>query len=200
MTAEPGQRVQTICVYCGSSDTIRDGYLEAARAMGSTLARRGKTVIFGGGRTGMMGALADSALAGGGRVVGIIPEQFNTDVLAHRALSELRIVPSMHARKALMAEMGEAFVALPGGFGTFEELFEILTWAQIGMHRRPVGLLNALNYFDPLLGLVDHARREGFIYAEHRALLVSESDPDALLDRLETFVLPDGLSRWVDRS
>ncbi len=147
----------------------------------------------------MMGALADSALAQGGRVVGILPEQFNTDALAHRALTEMRIVPSMHARKALMAEMGEAFVALPGGFGTFEELFEILTWAQIGMHRRPVGLLNALGYFDPLLTLIEHARREGFIYAEHRSLLVSESEPEPLLDRLERFVSPDGLNRWVDR-
>ena len=192
-------RVNTVCVYCGSSDSIRPDYLDAARAMGAALAGRGQTVVFGGGRTGMMGALADAALAASGRVVGILPEQFDTEALAHRHLSELRVVPSMHARKALMAEMGEAFVALPGGFGTFEELFEILTWAQIGMHHRPVGVLNVLGYFDPLLGLIAHARREGFIYAEHPSLLVSEVESGRLLDRLEEYIAPDGLSRWVER-
>lgn len=199
MTPSSGTRLDPICVYCGSSDSIRPAYLDAARAMGTALASRGQTVVFGGGRTGMMGALADAALLAGGRVVGVLPEQFDTEVLAHRQLSELRIVPSMHARKALMAEMGAAFVALPGGYGTFEELFEILTWAQIGMHRRPVGVLNALGYFDPLLELVEHARREGFIYAEHRGLFVSDTEPGRLLDRLQEFVLPEGLGRWVDR-
>ncbi len=199
MTPSPALRLDPVCIYCGSSDSIRPEYLDAARAMGIALAGRGQTVVFGGGRTGMMGALADAALAAGGRVVGILPEQFNTEVLAHRRLSELRVVPSMHARKALMAEMGAAFVALPGGFGTFEELFEILTWAQIGMHQRPVGVLNALGYFDPLLELVDHARREGFIYAEHRGLFVSEAEPGRLLDRLDEFVSPEGLGRWVER-
>jgi uncharacterized protein (TIGR00730 family) len=191
--------VKRVVVYCGSSDDIRPVYLEAAHAMGQALVARGLTLIYGGGRTGMMGAVADAALQAGGTVVGIMPRQFDTPALAHTALSEMILVDSMHQRKARMAEMGDAFVALPGGFGTFEELFEILTWAQIGMHRKPVGLLNAEGYFDPLLALIEHARAEGFIYAIHRALLACERTPSALLDRLAAYAPPQGLERWVDR-
>jgi uncharacterized protein (TIGR00730 family) len=191
--------VKRVVVYCGSSDESRPVYLEAAGAMGRALVERGLTLIFGGGRTGMMGAVADAALQAGGTVVGIMPRQFNTPVLAHPALSEMILVDSMHQRKALMAEMGDAFVALPGGFGTLEELFEILTWAQIGMHCKPVGVLNAEAYFDPLLALIEHARREGFIYSVHRALLACEGTPEALLDRLAAYEPPQGLGRWVDR-
>jgi uncharacterized protein (TIGR00730 family) len=189
-----------VVVYCGSSDESRPVYLEAASSMGRALVRRDLTLIFGGGRTGMMGALADAALQAGGKVIGIMPRQFNTPVLAHPRLSEMILVDSMHQRKAMMAEMGDAFIALPGGFGTLEELFEILTWAQIGMHAKPVGVLNAEGYFDPLLALIEHVRREGFIYSVHRALLACERTPDALLDRLAAYEPPPGLERWVDRN
>jgi hypothetical protein len=191
--------VKCVVVYCGSSDDIRPVYLEAARAMGRALVERGLTLVYGGGRTGMMGAVADAALLAGGTVVGVMPRQFDTPALAHTSLSEMILVDSMHQRKAHMAEIGDAFVALPGGFGTFEELFEILTWAQIGMHRKPVGLLNVEGYFEPLLALIEHARAEGFIYAMHRALLACEPTPAALLDRLAAYAPPQGLERWMDR-
>ena len=188
-----------LVVYCGSSDAIPPVYVEAARGMGRALVARGLTLIFGGGRTGLMGAVADAALQAGGQVIGIMPRQFNTPVLAHVGLSQMILVDSMHQRKALMAEMGDAFVALPGGFGTLEELFEILTWAQIGMHRKPIGVLNVEGYYDPLLAMIEHARRQGFIYAEHRALIVCESTPMALLDGLAAYAPPEGLERWVER-
>jgi uncharacterized protein (TIGR00730 family) len=192
-------RLRKVCVYCGSSDEARGEYLEAAGAMGRALARRGLTVVFGGGGTGLMGALADAAMDAGGQVIGIIPVGFNTPALAHGRLTELRVVGSMHDRKREMAEIGDAFIALPGGFGTFEELFEILTWAQIGIHSKPVGVLNAHGYFLPLLALIDHARAEGFIYAEHRALLACEADPDTLISRLAAYLPPPGLERWITR-
>lgn len=191
--------VKTLVVYCGSSDDVPPVYLEAARAMGTALVQRGLTLVFGGGRTGLMGAVADAALATGGRVVGILPRQFDTPVLAHGGLSEMVLVDSMHERKARMAETGDAFVALPGGFGTLEELFEILTWAQIGMHRKPVGVLNVQGYYDPLLAMIERARQQGFIYAEHRNLIVCESTPGALLDGLAAYAPPAGLERWVTR-
>ena len=191
--------MKTLVVYCGSSDDIPPVHLEAARAMGAALVQRGLTLIFGGGRTGMMGAVADAALAAGGRAVGILPRQFNTPALAHGGLSDMVLVDSMHERKARMAEMGDAFVALPGGFGTLEELIEILTWAQIGMHRKPVGILNVQGYYDPLLAMIERARQQGFIYAEHRGLIVCESTPASLLDGLAAFVSPAGLERWVTR-
>lgn len=191
--------MKNLVVYCGSSDDVPSVYLEAAGAMGRALVERQMTLIFGGGRTGLMGAVADAALQAGGHVVGIMPHQFNTPVLAHTGLSEMILVDSMHVRKARMAEMGDAFVALPGGFGTLEELFEILTWAQIGMHRKPVGLLNVQGYYDPLLTMIDRARQQGFIYAEHRALIVCEATPAALLDGLATYAPPEGLERWVRR-
>jgi uncharacterized protein (TIGR00730 family) len=193
-------RLSRACVYCGSSDDVRPEYREAAADMGRALARRGITVVFGGGRTGLMGALADAALAAGGEVIGIIPQSFNTPVLAHPNLTQLRIVASMHERKQRMAEIGDAFIALPGGFGTLEELFEILTWAQIGIHEKPVGILNALDYFGPLLTLIEHARAEGFIYDEHRSLLACEADPEALIARLESYLPPQGLERWLTRA
>src|SRR4030065_302141 len=148
--------------YCGSSDKMRPAYLEAARQMGTAIARRGLTVVYGAGCTGMMGAVADGALEAGGEVIGVIPELFATPQLMHTGLTRLEIVDSMHTRKARLAELADAFIALPGGFGTFEELFEMLTWAQIGLHRKPVGLLNTLDYFVPLLNMVEHARQRGF--------------------------------------
>jgi len=191
--------LERIGVYCGSSDDVDPSYLQAARLAGQTLAGHGVTIIFGGGGTGMMGALADGALTAGGKVLGIIPRRFNNAELAHSGLTEMRVVETMHERKAAMADLAQAFIALPGGYGTLEELFEILTWAQIGLHTKPVGLLNVRGYFDPLLVFIEHVRVEGFIYDEHRALLACEQEPEALLQRLEEFRPPPTLDRWVHR-
>jgi uncharacterized protein (TIGR00730 family) len=191
--------MKTICVYCGSSDKIPAVYLEAATQMGTAIAWRGLELWYGAGSTGLMGAVADGAMQAGGSVVGVLPEMFNTPQLAHTRLSRLEIVPDMHQRKQRLADQADAFIALPGGYGTFEELFEILTWAQIGLHSKAVGLLNIRAYFDPLVTMVEHARREGFIYDEHRALFSVQADPGALLDSLEAYRPPAGLQRWLTR-
>jgi uncharacterized protein (TIGR00730 family) len=191
--------MNSICVYCGSSDKIKPAYLEGATQMGRAIARRGLQLWYGAGSTGLMGAVANGALEAGGEVVGVIPALFNTPQLAHMGLSRLEVVDSMHQRKERLANQAEAFIALPGGFGTFEELFEILTWAQIGLHQKPVGLLNTLNYYAALVSMVDYARTEGFIYDEHRALFVCEQEPDELLDKLEEYNTPAGLDRWLTR-
>jgi uncharacterized protein (TIGR00730 family) len=167
--------------------------------MGAAIADRSLTLVYGGGSTGLMGHLADAVLGNGGRVIGVIPVMFETPELKHTGLTELQVVGSMHERKARMAQLGDGFVALPGGFGTFDELFEILTWSQIGLHRKPIGLLNVNAYFDPLLAMIEHARTEGFIYHEHIDLLLNEASPGALLDRLDGYVLPPGLEHWVHR-
>ena len=191
--------IQNICIYCGSSDQMNPAYLQAARDMGAVLAERGLRLIYGGGSTGMMGALADAVLENGGEVIGIIPKIFVTPELLHTGLTDLIVVADISTRKTSMAEMSDAFVALPGGFGTFDELFEMLTWSQIGLHTNPIGILNTLDYFSPLLALIEHARQEGFIYSEHIDLLINESDPRILLKRMEAFELPANLERWVQR-
>jgi uncharacterized protein (TIGR00730 family) len=191
--------IQKVCVFCGSSDKIAEPYLDAASEMGRALAKRNLTLVYGAGGTGLMGALADAVLAGGAHVIGITPESFNTPQLIHPNLAELHVVKTMHERKALMVDISDAFIALPGGFGTLEELFEILCWAQVGLHDKPVGVLDSLGYFGPLHKLIEHAREEGFIYAEHRALLIHDADPDALLDRMAIYQPPAGLERWVNR-
>jgi hypothetical protein len=167
--------------------------------MGYALAQQGLDLIYGAGRTGLMGALADAALEGGARVIGIIPMKFNNPVLTHQGLTELHVVETLHERKALMADKANAFIALPGGFGTFEEFFEILTWAQIGLHHRPIGLLNVNGYFDPFNTLIDRARQDGFLYKEHPSLIVQSTDPPELLARLANYHPPRNLHRWVDR-
>ena len=194
-----GRQINSVCVYCGSSDRVDGAYLAEAHKMGSAIARRGMRLIFGGGGTGLMGAVADAALEGGAEVIGVIPDNFNTEQLAHDGLTELRVVDTMHVRKTMMADMADAFVALPGGFGTLEELFEMLTWAQIGLHSKPVGILNAQGYFDSLLNLINHAQEEGFLYSEHTSLLLAETDPNRLLEALEAYQRPEGLERWVNR-
>jgi hypothetical protein len=155
--------------------------------------------MYGAGCTGMMGALADGALEAGGEVVGVIPNMFNTPTLMHTRLSRLEIVDSMHARKQRLVEISNAFIALPGGYGTFEELFEVLTWAQIGLHRKPVGILNVEHYYDPLLSAIGLARSEGFMYAEHQSLYVCAEQPAELLTRLESYQYPDGMEKWLTR-
>lgn len=177
--------MKTVCVYCGSSPGARPAYLEAATSLGSHLARDGKRLVYGGACVGVMGRVADAVLEAGGEVVGVIPQGLMERDLAHQGLTQLHVVATMHERKAMMAELSDAFMALPGGIGTFEELFEILTWAQLGIHQKPCGLLNVAGYYDQLLAFLDHSVREGFLAPKHRSLLQVESDPEALLMRLE---------------
>jgi uncharacterized protein (TIGR00730 family) len=191
--------MNSICVYCGSSDNIKPEYLQAAREMGQVIADQGLQLWYGAGSTGLMGELANGALEAGGQVIGVIPEIFNTPVLVHEKLSKLEVVGTMHQRKQYLADQADAFIALPGGFGTFEELFEILTWAQIGLHQKPVGLLNTLSYFDALLELVNQALSEGFIYSEHKALFCCAEYPSLLLETMTDHTHPLGLERWLTR-
>jgi uncharacterized protein (TIGR00730 family) len=191
--------LKTICVYCGSSDKIHPDYLTGARQIGAAIAKRGMQLVYGAGRTGLMGAVANGALESGGEVTGVIPGYFNTPQLAHHGLTRLEVVETIHMRKARLAELADAFIALPGGYGTFEEFFEILTWAQIGLHKKPIGLLNLRNYYAPLLELVELARKEGFIYDEHLTLFHIHADPEMLLEALTNHKPPENLDRWLSR-
>jgi uncharacterized protein (TIGR00730 family) len=191
--------MRSLCVFCGSSPGARREYANAARAMGRTLAARGIRLVYGGGHVGLMGVLADATLAAGGDVVGIITEGLQLREVGHRGLPDLRVVPSMHERKALMAMMSDAFVALPGGAGTLDEFFEAWTWTQLGIHRKPVGVLNTDGFFNPLLTFIDHAVAERFIRAEYRDLIVVASQPDELLDGLDAVALPT-TDKWIDRA
>lgn len=176
--------VRSICVFCGSQPGRGSAYTDAARDFGRLLAERGIRIVYGAGNVGLMGVLADAALAAGGQVVGVIPQRLVDRELAHQRLTELRIVTSMHERKALMAELSDAFVAMPGGLGTYEELCEVLTWSQLGIHNKPCGCLNVNGYYDPLTAMLDHAVGEGFLGAGQRKLLIMSSDADELLERL----------------
>lgn len=191
--------IRNVCVYCGSSVGVRAGYAERAREFAASLLRRGLNLVYGGAGVGIMGVLADAMLAGGGRVVGVIPRPLVARELAHRNLTELRITESMHERKSLMAELADAFVALPGGAGTLEELFEAWTWAQLGLHRKPCALLDADRYFGGLIEFLDHATREGFVQAQHRAMLLVSGDPEDLLDRLARYAAPP-IEPWLRAS
>lgn len=179
--------LRRICVFCGSSVGSRPVYVEAARELGRTLAERGLGIVFGGGKVGLMGVLADAALAAGGEAIGVIPEALVAREIAHNGLTELRVVRSMHERKTLMADLASAFIALPGGFGTFEEFFEAVTWTQLGIHSKPCGLLNADGYYDPLLRLLDRAVSDGFIREANRSLVLDAPDVSTLLEKLGTF-------------
>jgi len=176
--------IRSICVFCGSNSGARPQYADAARALGSLLARQGIGIVYGGGHVGMMGHVADAALAAGGNVVGVIPEHLMRPEVAHQRLDELIVVESMHVRKRTMSERADAFAVLPGGFGTFEEMFEMVTWLQLRLHSKPVGLVNCLGYFDHLLAFLRHAADEGFIRSQHRGLLLVEETPSALVDRM----------------
>lgn len=186
-------------MYCGSSDRIKRVYIEAAREMGMAIAEKGYNLVYGAGSTGLMGAVANGALEAGGEVIGVIPEIFNTPQLAHQGISKFEVVKDMHARKARIAEISDGFIALPGGFGTLEELFEILTWAQIGIHAKPIGLLNTKGYYDALLEFFEQIEKEGFMYAEHRSLYLCEREPEELLASMSNYEPPEGLNRWIDR-
>lgn len=189
--------MQRVCVFCGSSAGARREYAGAATAMGRELARRGVELVYGGGAVGLMGILADAVLADGGRVTGVIPDALVAREVAHRGLTSLEVVPTMHVRKARMAELADAFVALPGGFGTFDELFEIVTWAMLGIHAKPVGVLDVAGYFGALEGLVDAAVAGGFVRDEQRGfLLTGHADPAALLDALAAH-RPPAVKKWA---
>ena len=190
--------MKSICVYCGSSDSVSPDYLSAARQMGQVLAQRGLRLIYGGGKTGLMGAVANSALDGGGEVVGVIIPSMNTPALAYDGLTSMDVVPNMHARKARMHELSDGYIALPGGFGTFDELFETLTWAQVGEHEKPVGLLNVKNYYIPLMTALKHSVQEGFIFQEHLDALACEADPETLLDAMSNYQYPhEAVKKWM---
>jgi uncharacterized protein (TIGR00730 family) len=176
--------LRRVCVFCGSSAGIRDGYREAAEALGLELAARQIELVFGGGCVGLMGIIADATTAAGGHAIGVIPHALVAREIAHRGLPDLRVVSSMHERKAMMAELADAFVAMPGGFGTFEEFCEVVTWTQLGLHRKRCGLLNVGGFYDPLLTLFNRASEEGFIRAQNLNIIVASEDPAVLLDRL----------------
>jgi len=180
-------RPRRVCVFCGSSLGARAEFAAAARTVGRLLVARGLGVVYGGGRVGLMGSLADAVLEAGGEAIGVIPEQLADRELAHRGLTELHVVGSMHERKARMFDLADAFAALPGGLGTLEEMFEMATWAQLGLHPNPVALLNAAGYFDPLVAFLDSAVREGLLAPEHRSLVHVERDAERLVDVVATW-------------
>jgi len=188
--------LKRVCVFCGSSAGVRPVYAEAARSVGRLLAERGIGVVYGGGNVGLMGEVADAVLAAGGRVTGVIPRALMEREVGHRGLTELHIVGSMHERKALMVDLADGFVALPGGFGTLDELCEALTWSQLGIHTKPCAVLNVDGYFDALLALFDHATREGFVRDAHRALVLEAAEPAALLDAMAAFRAPT-IEKWI---
>lgn len=189
----------SICVYCGSADGLAPVYVSAAEETGRLLAENHIRLVYGAGKTGLMGAVADGALRAHGDVVGVVPENLNTPQLIHAGLTQLDVTPDIHTRKARMSALADAFIALPGGYGTLDELFETLTWAQIGIHQKPVGILNTNRYYDPLLEMIKRAEAEKFIYAEHLCLLVIDDDPGKLLAKIMQYQHPEGLDRWVNR-
>lgn len=181
--------MRRVCVYCGSSPGRDPAYRDAAQKLGRALVRRNLELVYGGAEVGLMGELANTVLQGGGTAIGIIPESFARRV-SHKGLTQLHIVATMHERKSMMMDFSDAFIALPGGFGTLEELAELLTWAQLGFHKKPCGLLNISGYFDALLSFLDHAVAEGFMKPEHREMLLVSKTPDALLDRFASYAAP----------
>lgn len=190
--------IERVCVFCGSSPGLGPHYLDGARRLGSALAKRGLGLVYGGASVGLMGAVADAALAAGGQVTGVIPSSLVSKEVAHPGLSDLRVVSSMHERKATMADLADAFVAMPGGIGTLEETFEILTWAQLGLHRKPCGFLDVAGYYQPLLSFIDHGIAQRFIRTEQRQVFLVDADPDGLLDRLSVYA-PPNVEKWIDR-
>ena len=188
--------MQRICVYCGSSTGARPEYAAAAAALADVLVRHELELVYGGASVGIMGVLADRVLASGGRVHGVIPKLLEDKEMAHRGLTELHVVASMHERKSMMAALADGFIAMPGGFGTLEELVEIVTWGQLRFHDKPVGVLNVCGYFDKLLAYLDHAVQEGFLRTENRHMLLADSDPAALVRAFERYTAPQ-VEKWL---
>jgi uncharacterized protein (TIGR00730 family) len=193
------RRVERICVFCGASPGARSSYREVTADLARLLAADGIGVVYGGGGVGLMGALADAVIEAGGEVIGVIPRALVDREIAHRDVIDMRVVGSMHERKALMAELSDAFIALPGGVGTMEELFEVYTWAQLGLHRKPCGLLNVDGYYDGIEEFLTHAVAERFLRDEHRELLLIDRDPAALLQRIRDFQPDTAVPKWIDR-
>ncbi|MCC6642462.1 MAG: TIGR00730 family Rossman fold protein [Deltaproteobacteria bacterium] len=201
--ALPGERVTKrslarICVFCASNPGVREDYAVASRRLASELVARDCELVYGGAQVGLMGVMAQTMLDQGGRVIGVIPEVLVSKEIAHPGLTELRVVASMHERKAVMSDLSDGFVALPGGLGTLEELFEVLTWAQLGLHAKPCGILNVCGYFDPLLSFLDHAVDERLLKSKHRALVLTGEDPSSLLDRMAAYQ-PPMTEKWIAR-
>ena len=192
----PSRSFKRLCIFCGSGHGAHPAYAEAAKHAGAELARRRIELVYGGGNVGLMGVLADAVMAAGGHVIGVIPEVLMAKEVGHRGLPDLRIVKTMHERKALMAELSDGFIALPGGIGTLEEFFEIVTWAQLGLHSKPCALLNVNGYYDPLLALLNHAIEELFVIPKQRALVLVESDFSILLDRMANHHVPHE-PKWI---
>ncbi len=191
--------LRRVCVFSGSSFGARPTYADAAAALGRELVARGIGLVYGGGSVGLMGVVADAVLAADGEVIGVIPRALATKEIAHQGLADLRVVPSMHDRKALMTELADGFVALPGGFGTFDELFEAITWAQLGLHQKPIAVLDVGGYFGPLLALLDRATEERFVRPEHRALVIDDADPARVLDRMAAFRPAAAPTKWIGK-
>ncbi|MFW6300424.1 MAG: TIGR00730 family Rossman fold protein [Oceanicaulis sp.] len=192
-------KLTSICVYCGSNTGAAEEFRAAATAMGETLARRGIKLVYGGGQVGLMGVLADACVDAGGEVIGVIPDFLHQKEIAHPRVQDMRIVTSMHKRKLMMAEESDAFIAMPGGLGTMEELFEVWTWSQLGRHEKPVGVLNVNGYYDGLMDFLDHMRGEGFVEAKHRGMLKCAETPDAIVDALEAYEFP-GMIATLERA
>lgn len=188
--------MKRIAVYCGSNKGARPEYAMAAEQLGILLAREKIELVYGGGGLGLMGVVADAALKHGGHVIGVIPEKLVIKEVVHEKLPDLRVVKSMHERKALMAELSDGFIALPGGYGTFEEFFEVLAWSQLGWHQKPFGLLNIADFYSPLIAFLDHTRQEGFIRPQHRELVLVENTAEKILDRMKNFQPPTEV-KWV---
>jgi hypothetical protein len=191
--------VHTVCVFSGSSPGARPTYAAAARALGRELAARQLRLVYGGANVGLMAVVADTVLAAGGTVIGVIPSQLMDKEVAHDGLSEMRVTASMHERKAEMADLSDGFIALPGGFGTLEEFAEVLTWSQLGLQRKPCGLLDVDDFYSPLLAFFDHAVTERFVRVEHRSLILADTDPAHLLDALASWT-PQAIDKWIDRA
>jgi uncharacterized protein (TIGR00730 family) len=191
-------RIKNLCIYCGSRAGRLESYADAARALAESLVKRDIGLVYGGASVGIMGIVADHVLQLGGRAVGVIPESLMRREIAHDGLTELHVTPSMHARKMLMAELSDGFIALPGGIGTLEEIFEVWTWAQLGLHQKPCGLLNVESYYDPLRNFLDHTVAEQFVQPDIRAMLIVESEPEALLERFLAYRAPRK-TQWVEK-
>jgi uncharacterized protein (TIGR00730 family) len=190
--------MQRICVFAGSNKGARPEYAQAAQSLGQELVRRGIGLVYGGASVGLMGIVADSVMTGGGEVIGVIPHVLVRKEVGHKNLTQLHEVNSMHERKAMMADLADGFIALPGGFGTFDELFEIVTWAQLGLHQKPIGLVNSASYFDPVLQLLQHAATEGFLQVSKLDLVLLEAEPSRLLDRFASSIPAPVTSKWSD--
>jgi uncharacterized protein (TIGR00730 family) len=198
MTMEQAMSLTSVCVFCGASTGTNPVYREAAIALGRTLAERKLTLIYGGGAVGLMGIVADAALAAGGEVIGIIPESLQNAEIGHKGLTRLEVVDGMHARKARMAELSDAFIALPGGLGTLEEMFEVWTWGQLGYHAKPLGLMDVNGFYSKLTDFLDHVASEGFVREQHRGMLQISESPSELLDALEAWK-PLAAPKWADQ-